>query len=270
MSQERNKSSLFRNLTVVVLTLNEEKSLPACLSSLPEYAQILVMDSGSKDKTNEIAERFHAKFIVHKFVNYAHQRNTAISYVKTPWILMLDADEILSLDLHKKLADVISQPSSLNAYRLERRLVFMNRKMRWGKTLDHPIRLLKKGSGKYKGAIHERFDVDKKNLGLIKGAHILHHSYNDLSDYFSRFNRYTTAIAQQHMSRQKKIGRLRLAVRFWFEFLNRYFLRLGFLDGYPGYVYALLSSFYAFTKYAKLDELYEKLNQDQNLEGCHE
>ena len=248
------------DLSVVVVTLNEEHNIGSCLSQLPKEAEIIVLDSGSEDRTCEIAKSYGAKVHYKKFDNYADQKNSALAMATKRWVLSIDADEVLDGPLQKEILRVVS--SSLDdryvAYELKRRLVFMGRVMKYGKTSDYCVRLFKRGTGEFDGSIHEKFAISEGKIGRLKRGSIFHYSFRDLSDYFTRFNRYTTAIAERHKKKGIKSNLFSHVFRPWFEFIERYFLRLGFLDGYEGYTYALISSLYTYAKYAKLREL-EKL-----------
>ena len=106
----------------------------------------------------------------------------------------------------------------------------------------------------FQGEIHEKLIVENNAVSSIPGE-LLHYSYRDITDYFNRFNRYTSEIAKDRFDNNKKVNFLGHIFRPWFEFISRYFIRLGFLDGYAGYSYALFSSLYTYTKYAKYYEL---------------
>lgn len=252
-------------LSVVLITLNEESGLRACLNSLPELSEIIILDSGSQDQTLEIAKAFNARIYSRPFDDFASQKNAAIEKASGHWILSLDADEILSESLAEKIKEISeSDEVSECGFTIERRLVFLGRRMRFGKSRDFPLRFFKRGTGSFKHKIHEILQVDGK-IGRLKGM-MDHYSYRDLSDYFSRFNRYTSQVALNHYRQGKRGSKgLFFLLRPFIEFLNRYILRLGFLDGYPGYCYALVSSLYAFIKYAKLIELHDRENP--NIEG---
>lgn len=244
------------NLSVVIITLNEEARLAACLDSLPYEAEIIVLDSGSTDRTVEIARSKGARVEIRPFTNYADQKNAAMSLATRPWILSVDADEVLSPKLRADILRVTQSLSSSQAgFHIRRRLMFMGRKLRFGKSSDSPLRLFKRGKGSFHSAIHEKVDLGPETVGKLRGE-LLHYSYSDLSDYFRRFNTYTSRIAENHASRGKPLPPFLFHVtRPWLEFFGRYILRLGFLDGYPGYTYALISSLYTYVKYAKLREL---------------
>ncbi len=245
-------------LSVVIITLNEEQNLERCLRSLPNGAELFVVDSGSNDRTSEIADEFAAHFCHRPFDNYSNQKNYALSLAKRAWILSIDADEQLSPELRDSILKIVSNervdPNAVAAYRLPRRLHFMGRLLRFGKTSDAPIRLFRSDSGKFMGAIHESFVPLSGKTELIRSGCIVHYSYKNLTDYFDRFNRYTSMIADDHYRAGQRTGFVVPALRFWWELLSRLIFRLGILDGKAGYTFALLSAFYAQTKYLKLYE----------------
>jgi hypothetical protein len=202
-----------------------------------------------------VARRLGARVEVRPFTTHSEQKNAAVALATRPWILSVDADEVATPELAQALARVVAGAGAgAAAYRLTRRLVFMGRPLRHGKAVDHPVRLFRRGRGVFTSDIHERVEVKDGQIATLAGE-LLHYSYDDLSDYFDRFNTYTSRVAENHerQGRSMPPGPLHL-LRPWFEFLHRYVLRLGFLDGYPGYTYALLSSLYTYVKYAKLRE----------------
>ena len=253
---------MLHDLSIVIICYNEEKNLPRLLKSIPSESELIVVDSFSQDKSVEIAKSYNAQMHERAFDNFAAQKNFAIAQASRKWTLVLDADEQLTLPLIDSLRNVLSSDyDSMNtAYAIPRKLVFMNKKMRYGKTADKPIRLFKTGKAVFKGDIHEVLQVDdQRQISKLSGS-LLHYSYSDISDYFERFNRYTSMIAQNHFKSGKPVNFLSHILRPWVEFISRYIFRFGFLDGYEGYVYALFSSLYTFTKYAKY---YELLRDDE-------
>lgn len=243
-------------LTVVVITLNEEKRLRNCLRSLPRGSEVVILDSGSTDRTAEIARDFGASFHHRTFTNHAEQKNAALAFANRDWVLSIDADEVLSAELAAEIASVCRLSSSPHqGYTLKRKLVFMNKRLRFGKSTDYPLRFFRRGCGEFRSDIHERVVLSSGSEGRLKGS-MDHYSYDSLDDYFDRFNWYTGLVATNHVKKGKaKVSLVGHVLRPWFEFISRYFFRAGFLDGYPGYTYALLSSFYTFVKYAKFREL---------------
>jgi len=249
------------DLSVVIITLNEENSLRRLLHSLPKGCEVVVLDSGSTDKTVTIAQEYGARVEVKKFDGYAMQKNVACALASKTWVLSLDADEELSPELSEQIQRTIAD-SKFDGYRINRRLHFMGRRMKYGKTSDNPLRLFKRTSGKFTSEIHESVSIIGGNVGDLS-QYIEHYSYKDITDYFMRFNNYTSRIAANHHSNNKRPPSILAHVmRPWMEFFYRYVIRGGFLDGYPGYCYALFSSTYTFVKYAKYNELL--LETDKN------
>ena len=239
------------DLTVVIITLNEEYNISRCLRSIPEGCEIVVVDSGSQDRTVELCHNFGAKVFSNDFVDYASQKNFGISKGTRSWILSLDADEELSGGASDGLINVISKGDpDISGYKFKRRLIFMGRTMNWGKTRDAPLRLFLKDRAEFHGAVHEKVRLGEGRVKTFSGGYISHYSYKDLYDYFSKFNKYTSLLSDQKADINFIVFSAHL-LRPFFEFFVRYIIRLGFLDGYPGYVYALNSSLYAFTKYSK-------------------
>ena len=247
------------NLSVVIITHNEEDRIGLCLQALPPGVEIIILDSGSTDRTRALAESFGAQVASRTFTNFAEQKNAAIDLATRSWILSLDADEVLNAAaaaaLSRLTASAEEPPAkAVAAYRLKRRLVFLGRPLRFGKAVDRPIRLFRRGHARFESDIHESLNLTGL-VGQMPGE-ALHYSYADLTDYFRRFNDYTSRIAANHqrMGRSQPMAVV-LVLRPWVDFFYRYVLRLGCLDCYPGYVYALISSLYAFVKYAKFKEL---------------
>lgn len=253
----------FLDISFVIITLNEENNLKRCFASLPVGCEVIVVDSGSTDNTKEVALENQARFFERDFDHYEGQKNFAIKKASRTWIFSIDADEQLTEALRNSILANVNNPRQNHiGFRVKRRLVFMGRKMRFGKTSDDPIRLFRKDSGYFSGKIHEKISLSG-SCHKLQGI-MWHYSYSSIEDYFKRFNRYTTMVAKQHWLEEKKFIFAKHIFRPFSEFFIRYIVFLGFLDGYPGFTYALYSSIYAFTKYAKLLELKIKEQQHEN------
>ena len=251
-------------MSVVVIALNEADNIRRCLGAFPRESEIIFVDSGSTDGTVEIAKSLGAIVFSRPFANYADQKNFAIAKATRPWVLSLDADEEISPMLIESIFKTVMNPSAQAAYRVTRQLVFMGKRMRFGKAIDRPIRLFRLGKANFTGSVHEELVIKEGGLaGEVLPGVLLHYSYRGLEDYFVRFNQLTSMVAQKHLTTQPtyKPNILRHCLRPFYEFTTRYFFRGGFLDGYPGFVYAVLGSFYAFIKYAKLLELHSLSRQ---------
>ncbi|MCX6119777.1 MAG: glycosyltransferase family 2 protein [Proteobacteria bacterium] len=245
------------------MSLNEERNLPRLLATVPKGIEIVVLDSHSQDQTVKIAEQFGAKVYTRHFDDYASQKNHAFSLATRKWIFSLDADEVPSKDLWNEVIEICAQETETTAYRVRRFQNFLSKRLRFGKSGDSPIRVFPRNQAHYVGEIHE---VLKLNQGIsVKNTKnsLEHFSYLDIDDYFLRFNRYTSLMSKRNFrERRKPLPRLLICMRFFGEFFWRYILKLGFLDGYAGFVYSLYGSLYVFTKFAKLDLLYVNDKKD--------
>lgn len=259
-------------ISVCIITLNEERNLDRCLSSLPStrLLDLLVIDSFSSDQTEQVALSRGARFIQNPFENYAQQKNFALEQALCDWVLFLDADEALDAQLKQAVESILGNLANLperQAFRTRRVLHFMGKRLKHGRSQDFPTRLFEKKHFHFVGTIHERIEPKKPSTPQSKPqtlpGTLVHYSYRDLEDYFVRFNRYTSIIAKNKAS--KNINKYFIylqSLRVPIDFVNRYIFRLGFLDAYQGFCYAILSSLYAFVKYAKLYELKHSLSTE--------
>jgi glycosyltransferase involved in cell wall biosynthesis len=241
-----------QKLSVVVITFNEQENLSALLPAIPEGAEIVLLDSGSTDRTVDIATTHGARVSRRDFDNFAAQKNHAAGLASRPWTLMLDADERPDEALWAEILSVVEANADV-AGELPRKLIFCGRKMRFGRTTDLVVRLFKTGTFKYQNEIHEVAGTNSRRVRL-RGT-LWHYSYKNLEDYFQKFNRYTTLVANDRRNNAHRLpAKWELALRLPVDFVTRYFLRLGCLDGYEGFLWAALGSFYGFIKYAKAIE----------------
>ncbi len=240
-----------------IITLNEAETLARTLESVSFCDEIVVVDSGSTDDTIDIARRYTDKVYVKRWEGYGKQKNFAISRLSTDWVLSVDADEVVTSSLRDSIISAISRPA-FDAYLINIQLVFLGKPLRFGGTYpDYHLRLFKKEVCRFdESGVHERAVCHCKT-GKLKGV-MLHYSYRDLSDYLEKFNKYTTLIAKKHHEAEKRVSKLFPFLRISFELFKRIVLKGAFLDGYEGMLYATLSSFYTFVKYAKLIEMQER------------
>lgn len=244
-------------LTVAIITLNEEKNLERTLKSVENFAdEIVIVDSGSTDKTEEIAKKFGAKFIHQEWLGYGLQKNKAIELSTSDWILNIDADEEISPELSNKIK-AIKENSRYKVYKINFMSVCFNKKIKYGGwSNSYRIRLFRKDSGCYnENSVHEEFITNSEVAKL--NEYIYHHSYSNLADYFEKFNRYTTLGAIEYYKKQKKSSLTSILLSPIYKFLKMYIIRLGFLDGVEGFLLATTSSVYTMVKYYKLREIYK-------------
>ncbi|MBN1469899.1 MAG: glycosyltransferase family 2 protein [Fusobacteriaceae bacterium] len=243
------------SLSVGLITYNEERRLGRTLESIKNIAdEIIIVDSNSTDNTVEIAKKYGAKVYVENWKGYGLQKNSVIEKCTKDWILLIDADEVISDDLSKKILEVIKEGKE-ELYDINFTSVCFGKQIKHGGwSGSYRIRLFKNGIGKYNdNVVHESFETNGKKGKLTE--EIYHYSYEDLSDYLSKFNRYTSEGAKEYHKRGKKANFFGIVINPIFKFIRMYFFRLGFLDGVEGLLLAILSSNYTMVKYYKLLEL---------------
>ena len=245
-------------LSVAMIKLNEERILEKTLNSVKEFAdEIVIVDSGSTDRTKEIAEKFGAKFIYQKWLGYGMQRNKAIDSASHEWVLNIDADEEISSALKEKIIKIKNGEIEGEVFTINFSSVCFGKKLKHGGwSNSYHIRFFKKSAGRFNdNMVHEEFQTDKKVYTLKED--ILHHSYLTLQDYFVKFNRYTTEGAVEYYKKGKKPSALQIIFNPIYKFIKMYIIRLGFLDGIEGLMIAVTSSVYSMVKYFKLREIYK-------------
>mgnify|MGYP001213407631 CR=1 FL=1 len=244
-------------ISAVIITCNEESRLAACLESLAFVGEIVVVDSGSTDRTLEIALQYGARIFRQEWLGFGRQKQFAVSCAKHDWVLCLDADEQVSGELRSSIENAMSAPPYL-AYRFPRCNRFMGRWLKHGEGYpDWSLRLFHRAHSRWsEDAIHEKVLLGS-TLGSLRGD-LLHESEESLAAYLDKQNRYTTLQAQTLHSAGRRVSVGQLLVSPLLRFVKFYLVRRGFLDGVPGLVHILIGCFNSFAKYAKLMELNRK------------
>ena len=242
-------------LSVVIATLNEEQNLPRMLETVKWADEIVVVDSVSKDRTVEIAKSFGAKVFV-EATTAAAAKNIAIKNATCDWVLSLDADELVSGNLRLAILHAIAEPGDCVGFWLPRLNYIFGRPIRHGGFWPDPkIRLFKRGYGRVEDRpVHESVLVDGK-LGTLSEP-MLHYAYPTISGYIRTMNRYSTLAAEMTVAgRKRRFLVIDIAFRPVFTFIYNYIFRLGFLDGYEGFLLHIGHSVYVSWKYMKIWEL---------------
>lgn len=236
-------------ISVVLAVYNEENNLSNCLNSVKSLAcEIVIVDGGSTDKTLDIAEQFGAKIIqTTNPINFHINKNKAIDAAIGEWVLQLDADEVVSNELAEEIGKVISSKSNINGYWIARKNFFLGRFLtKGGQYPDYTLRFYRKGFGRLPGKdVHEQAVVEGK-VGYLKN-NLLHLRDKDFSIYMKRFNKYTNLLALQIKDTGIKkdifsfLDYIFIKPTFWF--IKAYLRHRGYVDGFPGFIFALFSAF---------------------------
>ncbi len=241
------------NLTVVILTKNEEKDIVDAIKNAQKLTdKVLIVDSGSTDKTVALAEANNAKVVYRAWDNdFAAQRNFALEHIDTDWILYLDADERMNDELIENIAKTVASGKKA-MYRLERRNSAFGRDFKYGVLgPDSVVRLFPSEDVKWEGKVHER-PVGKFNEKAL-GGYLKHYTYASFDEYLEKMNKYASIGAEDRKTRGKKCSVLKdLVFRPAFAFFKMYVLKAGCLEGWLGFVLCLNYANYTLNKYVKL------------------
>ena len=264
------------NIVAVILTKNEEINLERCIESVRFCRDVVVVDSGSTDRTEEIARRMGAHFLVHVQpppFQISEQRNWVLDQFdfRGAWVLYIDADEIVTPELKARLLELATAPATHDHYLLTPRYMFLGRWLK--RTIGYPnwhARLLRHGSTRFAGGVWEHFSSTRPS-GHIHEPYDHFANSKGLSDWLARHDRYSSWDAksafeylatgrEESLGTTRKVGMRRLAARFWplrplARFTHTYFLRLGFLEGWQALVFSLLYAFYELMTVVKIIEL---------------
>ena len=242
-------------LSVILIAKNEEDNIQECLSTVSWADEIVVVDAGSSDTTVKKAQAFTGKVFVRPWEGYGAAKNYAMSQASSEWILWLDADERVTGALKDEIRRTIASPEdSTVAYSVPRKANFLGRWIRHcGWYPGRVTRLFRRGKGHFTDSkVHERLEIEGPQGNL--SSDLLHYTDPTLSHYFEKFNKYTSLAAEELSEDDRQFGVGQITFRPLWTFIRMYFLKLGFLDGLPGFILCILSSLYVFTKYAKLWE----------------
>jgi (heptosyl)LPS beta-1,4-glucosyltransferase len=245
------------NVSVVVITKNEEHNIRECLESVRWADEIVVVDAKSTDRTVEIAKIYTDKIFVRPWPGFGPQKNFGMDQTESDWILVLDADERVTSELQQEIQEVVKQCSGHDpvAYRIPRRNFYYGRWISHGGVYpDYQVRLVRRGTARYNDVpVHENLIVDGTVAALH--GHLDHYTEGQIADHFKKFGLYTTLAAQQKLKSRKCVHWYDLLGRPLVIFLKTYVIKQGFRDRVHGLIVSVFASMYSFVKYAKLWEL---------------
>jgi glycosyltransferase involved in cell wall biosynthesis len=241
-------------LSVVVITLNEEDRIRDCLASVAWADELVVVDAGSEDKTVALAREFTDHVIIHPWQGFAAQKNFGIDRATGDFILSLDADEQVHPALRDEILRVLDDHGAADGYRVARRNIMWGQWIRHGRLYpDWQLRLFRRGRGRFlERAVHESVTVEG-SVGRL-AAPLLHHSYRDVGDFLRRADRYSTLAADEWARGDRLFRPMQLLTAPLGRFLSMYVLHRGFLDGWRGFLLAVLYAYYVFIRSLKIWE----------------
>lgn len=252
------------DVTVIVLTKNEEVNIVDCLKSVSDFAKrVVIVDSGSKDRTQEIAKQMGADVYFHEFENYAKQFNWAIdnTNISTKWIFRLDADERLTAELCNELEYLtkLHSEDEVNGITMEAWLYFLGRKIKHGCHNKRKLMLFKTGKGRIENRRMDEHTILNSGTSVYAKNKFIHYDFKDMTHWINKMNWYATREMQDYCefalgkapkikvndsaiagTRKKKFEfyyKLPMFFRCWLLFIYNYIFKLGFLDGKEGFVY---------------------------------
>ena len=250
------------SLSVILITKNEEANLKDCLESVSFADEIIVVDSQSSDKTQEIAQSFSAKLeITSDWPGFGPQKNRALNLATKEWVLSIDADERVTPELKQEILATMASSNAADCYAIPRSSWYCGRFMKHsGWCPDYVDRLFKRGTAKFSDhLVHERL-LPTGSSGKLKN-HFLHYSYRNFSQVLKKVDVYSSAAAQQAFKQGKKGGLGEALIQGFWAFFRTYVLRRGFLDGKHGLALAISNAATSYYKYLKLWQLHHPVSK---------
>ena len=244
-------------ITAIIPTFNEEERIQNSLKSAEFADEIIVIDSYSTDKTVDIVKQSNAILLQRKFDDFSSQKNYAIDQASNDWIIWIDADEVLSSDLQEEIRHAIENAKELVGFYIYRIFFFKGKRMRYtGTQNDKLIRVFNRKFCRYEGKVHEKIKPQGK-LGVLKNK-ILHYSYISFDRYIVKLNQHSELKAEELFERGVLVTPFHLLIKPAARFIKHYFVKLGFLDGFYGFVISFALSYGVLVRYIKLWNLKQK------------
>lgn len=246
-----------KKITAAIITFNEERNIERCITSLLDCVdEILVVDSFSTDKTEEICQKYNVRFIQNPFQGHIEQKNVALELATHDWVLSLDADEALTPALRESVLNTKNE-TDFGGYKLNRLTNYCGKWVHYcGWYPDTKIRLVNKQHAKWQGVNpHDRLDVlNNAKIGQLKGD-LLHYSYYTKEDHFKQIHYFGNIAAKELIKKGKTASLLKITVKTSAQFFKSYVLKRGFLDGKTGFLISIRSAYATYIKYTLVRKL---------------
>lgn len=239
-------------ISVIIIAKNAEKTINNCLNSLKFSNEIIVLDSGSSDRTKEICRQYTDLVFETDWQGFGIQKNRALEKATSDWVLSIDSDEEITEELALEIQNIIRE-EKLTAFYMPRLSNYCGKWMKHGGWYpDYVLRLWKRGTAHFTNdLIHEKVMVKKGEIGYLKNP-LLHYAYNDLNSVLNKVNSYSTIGAQMAFEKGKKSSLSKAILHGFATFIKSYFFKLGFLDGREGFILAVSNAEGCYYRYLKL------------------
>lgn len=248
-------------ISAVIITKNEEGNIHACLEMLRWVHEIVVVDAESQDETVNIALQFTPNVFIRPWAGYGPQKNFGIERASSEWILIVDADERVTIELQEEIRRTLEQelPTGPTGYQVPRKNYFYSHWIRHGGIYpDRQLRLFKRNLGRYDDTlIHENLHLPGE-IGDLKG-HLDHYTMPTIGSHVRKITWYSSLAAEQKMKKVKSIHSLHITGNHLVTILKTFLLRGGWRDGTPGFIVSIFAGMYTFLKYVKAYETQESL-----------
>lgn len=245
-------------LSVVIITFNEEKNIAKCLDSVHDVAdEIIVVDSFSTDQTEGICRQYDkVRFTQKAFNGFGAQKQFATNLAKNDWVLSIDADETITKALQDEIKSVLKAEIPFDSYSIRRQTNYLGRTLRFcGMHTERHIRLFNKKKAKFsEHQVHEH--IVSSNVSVLRNP-MIHFPYQSISHHVEKINNYTNLFTSK-----RSISHFQIITKAPIRFLTIYFFKLAMLDGYAGFIWAMMGTYYSFLKYLKMSERRQLLRND--------
>ncbi len=243
-------------ISAVVVCFNEEKNIERCLKSLLWTDEIVIVDSFSTDRTLDICRKYTDRIYQRRWKGINDQKRYAVSLARNEWVIVIDADEVVTEELKEEIKErLTADKGRYDGYMIKRHTYYLGRWINHcGWYPDYKLRLFKKSKCRFIGEDpHDKISVEGK-VGKLKGE-IYHFTYENIADHLRTINSFSDTVAKNMFKKGERFLLLKMLFKPPVKFFETYIYKLGFLDGIPGLIIAVLSSYYVFLKYAKLWEM---------------
>lgn len=241
-------------LSVIIITKNEESNIRRCLESVRWADEVVVVDSGSSDRTVDIAKEYTNKVYQTDWKGFGVQKQRALDYATGDWVLNIDADESVDELLKKEIMTAINS-NQADAYRVPIRMYFYDKPLRYSSSPKRHVRLFKREGARYSDDIvHEKIQLQGGTRVAQLSTPLIHHSYRDITHALYKINLYSSYSARIRIQEGRKVDLIKTIIAAGWMFFRCFILQRGFMDGQDGFVFALLNAHGTF--YRGLKQIY--------------